>query len=284
MGVLKADLRSWTKVTLVGLSIFILGAFLDCVGSEKEPEGISDAPAANYDNWKQYSYQRVRLLYPPDHPHADKMYNLTRGYISAIKRDCNLLEIPTPTDTLIVYHYTGYGQGREMTGRPYPFVVGDTIHFWMPAPLGATLMQWLLPRWIAKEPRYQFLKNGLISLVDDSKRDYHDIVQRYVDSAVFIPLTDLAVDTAMDIDKERYQSGEGASFIDFMLYTYGMPALHALYLAESSFDITVQGLFKISADSLETEWLDYVYRVNRGEIPPRKQMPWSVQPDESGGQ
>lgn len=284
MGILRTNRDKLAKALILGLVVAISGWIIGCSGSDESSDTTPGDSMAEYKDWKQYTYQRVRLMYPPDHPHADKMGNITRGYISAIKRDCALLEIPVPRDTLKVFFYNDVEQGRKMTGREYSFVVGDTIHMWMPTPLGAPLMQWILPFWIAKVPQYQFLQNGLISLVDDSKRDYHAMVQGYVDSAIFIGLSDLAVDTTADVNLERYQSGEAASFIDFMLYTYGMPALHALYLAESPFDMTVQGILKINTDSLQAEWVDYIYRVNRGETPPRKIMPWSTQPADSIGQ
>jgi len=93
---------------------------------------------------------------------------------------------------------------------------------------------------------------------------------------LFIPLLELAVDTIVNSDLERYQSGEAASFVDFLLYSYGMPVLRMLYLADSPIELVVPGQLMITVDSLQTEWLTYINQVLRGEIPPRKEMPWST--------
>jgi hypothetical protein len=223
-----------------------------------------------YDNWESTTFRNIRIRYPADHIHADGMAELIRGYPGAIIRDCRLLEIPVPTETLTVLYHTGVGQGEEWTGTLYPFVVDSTIYFWLPSFLGPTIAHYLLPKWIAKEPRYQFLKHGLISLLDESRQNYHEFTASFLDTAGFMPLVELAVDTTVDSNKERLQSAEGASFVDFVLYTYGQPLLRELYYAQQPIELMVPSLIGISVDSLQAEWLNYVEIVNRGEIPPRK--------------
>ena len=257
----------------LGLVLAAVGA-LWCGCSSKSGQKGTELDE-RYKDWLTVSAENVVIRYPADHQFASQMGELARGYVSALRRDCRLLEIPVPRDTLTVYFYKDYQQGREMTGQNYPFATKHTILFWQPARVGASLMRYLLPRWSDKEPQYKFLKHGLIALLDDSGRNYHQMTRTFQDSSMFIGLVDLSKDSTVDSDIERYQSAEGASFVDFILYTYGMPALKALYLAGSPIELISKGVLRTDVDSLQAKWLRYVDLVVAGQQPPREKMPWS---------
>ena len=211
-----------------------------------------------YRDWKIYTYQNVKIIYPPGHVLEGKFQDVAKNYVAALKRDCRFFEIDVPKDTLVIYYYTGYGQGREMTGRQYPFADSVAIHFWLPSFPGPTLMQWLLPKWQHVQPKYPFLKHGLIALMDYSGQDYHRSTQRYLEEEKFISLRELAVDTTVNSDVERHQSAEAASFVDFLAYYFGVQGLDILYRAQVPFETAVEGVFMMPVDSLESLWLDFV--------------------------
>jgi len=262
---------------LIILAAMLLGLLLAC---SNEPEGgTSGGLDPRYADWKTITYRNIRVRYPEGHLFEDRMLDFARGYPGVIERDCRLLEIPVPTETLTVLYHTGVLQGREWTGRQYPFVEDSTIYFWMPSFLGPTLMEYLMAKWVSIEPRYQFLKHGLYSLADYSGQNYHEFTQSFLDTAGFIPLVELSTDTLVNSNKERIQSAEGASFVDFILYTYGQPVLNALYRADAPIDEVIPTMLNITADSLQAEWLDYVWTIMAGETPRRKKMPWSEPPD-----
>lgn len=236
-------------VIALGLSLFY------CSQQKQESEKpLSD----EYQDWKTFTYKNVKIIYPPGHQLIDSFHDMAKGYLDALERNCRFLEIDVPQETLVVYYYTGFRQGREMTGREYPFADKDAIHFWLPSFYGPSLMQYILPRWHNVEPKYQFLKHGLIALFDYSGQNWHQATQGYLDNGKFIPLKELAVDMTVNSDTERHQSALGASFVDFLVYYFGIDGLNLLYRAQAPFETAVQGIFMMPVDSLEGLWLDFV--------------------------
>ncbi len=243
------------KLTL--LSTILVALVLVSCGKEKH-ETAPPVVKGPYDNWKTYTYQNVRIVYPADHPQKDNLHDMAVSYVASINRDCQFLHIPVPVDTTVVIFYTGPGQGREMTPRHYPFAEGDTVYFWLPSYFGVTIMQWLIPKWQKEPPSFAFLRHGLLSLLDNSGQNYHVVTDGYLQNKSFIPLDSLAKDTTTNSDTERLQSGEAASFVDFIVYTYGIDQLDQLWLSKTSFDSSVVSLFNMSVDSLQTQWLGLV--------------------------
>ena len=226
--------------------------------------------------WLTYTYENIKILYPPGHLHAASMHDFAVWYNWALRQDCQFLQIRIPVDTLVVFYYTGHGQGNEMTGRYYPWADSNVIHFWLPSHKGPTLMQFLLPYWLDKEPQYQFLKHGMISLLDYSRNNYHELTWNYYQHDSLIPLVELARDTAIDSNKERYQSALSASFVDFLVIHYTMEGLRLMYRAETDWDMASQGILHAPSDTLQARWMTFVEQVVKGEWPPQ-------QPDGAAG-
>ena len=97
-----------------------------------------------------------------------------------------------------------------------------------------------------------------MALLDYSKRNYHKVTQSFIKDTSFIPLVKLAEDTIINSHVERYRSAIAASFVDFLVYYYGMGALEKLYTADDSFDVAVERIFSITPDSLQVLWLNLV--------------------------
>jgi hypothetical protein len=165
--------------------------------------------------------------------------------------------MPVPSETLEVFYYTGFGQGREMTGQEYPFATDTAIHFWLPSFPGVTLMQWLVLKWVPVDTRHQFLKHGLITLLDYSGWNYHFSTMIFVENDTFVTLADLAVDSATNSNTERFQSAEAASFVDFIATDFGVQHLEALYRDSTGFNDAVARIFGMPVDSLQRRWFDF---------------------------
>ncbi len=238
--------------------LLTLTVALSCLSCSKREENGRFPAGGKYRDWQTFSYRNVKIVYPPGYPSADKFPNVAANYVAGLTRDCRFFEIDVPDDTLVVYFYTGYGQGSEMTGREYPYADSTSIHFWLPSFPGTTLMQWLLPRWQNVEPEYPFLKHGLIALLDYSGQNYHTSTQRYIEQGEFIPLRELAVDTTINSDIERYQSAEAASFVDFVSYYFSIDGLTMLYQSRAPFETAIENIFMMPVDSLQGLWLDFV--------------------------
>ena len=255
-------LRYYSPI-VIGLILLIIIIITGCTEQKGDPRyQILEDP--KYEGWEFFTYENIKIFHQPDHLQEDNFSEVAQMYLRSIDKITEVLKMPAYTDTLIVVYYTGFGQGREMTGREYPFAEGGIIHFWLPSFLGPTLMQYVLPRWTPVEPKYPFLKHGLISLFDFSGQNYHNSTHVLIERGKFIPLKKLAVDTAIDSDTERYQSAEAASFIAYILAHHGLTMLREMYHSRLPFDELVRDYFNMPVDSLEQRWLDYVAQ----NIPP----------------
>jgi hypothetical protein len=226
-------------------------------GCEQKKESIYSN--AWYEGWQLHACDTVPVMifYPPSHPHADAINLRCSQYQTSVSQVCRLLDMTPPTDTLVVFYYTGYGQGRQMTQRMYPFLQDSIIHFWHPSYLGPTLMDWLLPHWVAEKPPHAFFWHGLRSLFDFSGQNYHWVTYERYYSDDFLGLEGLMSDTAIDSNKERFQSAEAASFCAYALARAGAAGLKRLYRSSMPADSMLRLEFNMSVDSVEREWIGF---------------------------
>lgn len=242
----------------------LIGAILTFAGcSSEQPESESAQAPDPYADWKTYTYNNFVIHYPEAHPREQYVAEMAQIFPALMRRDAQFLRIPAPTDTIHVYYYTGVGHGDEITGTIYPHVADSaTIHFWLPGNYGPLMAKLMILRWQNTEPRFEFLKHGLLALLDFTGVNYHEKTMTLIDLGKFIPLNELAADTSGDeyfeTEPEKIQAAEAASFVDFLVFRYGSDALNAMYRADAPFDQVVQGMFSISVDSLETLWLNFV--------------------------
>ncbi len=253
------------------VSLWFAGCGDDAPETTDAASPSSDAIAKSvdplkYKDWVSYSFKNIRIIYPPDHRFAENIPGMAAGYDFGVRADCNFLGIAVPTDTLTIYFYDHYAKAHTMTGHVFPFVYSDTIHFWYPNFYGVSLLDCLLPRWNSTEPTHRFLREGLRALLDYSGNNYHEITHMFLHDPEFadtgfVPLAEIAVDTTVDVYAERHQSSLSASFVDFVIYTYGMDKFKQFYDATDPFNRAVERTFDISVDSIETVWLHFVETV-----------------------
>jgi hypothetical protein len=99
-----------------------------------------------------------------------------------------------------------------------------------------------------------------------------------------LPLDSLAADTAITYQKWVLRSQQSASFVDFLIYMYGLPALKGLWTATSNWEEAVKGLLKVTPEELDREWVEFVEQVTAGERPEPKSMPWRETPPDTANQ
>lgn len=214
--------------------------------------------SANYVDWEAYTYKRIKILYPPDHPNKSNLANIAAGYDTGLRTDARFLGIRTPTDTLTVYFYADYTKAVEMTGKHIPFVYDRAIHYWYPNHFGPSLMEYILPFWYAGETKHKFLKHGMMALLDYTGRNYHEMTKSFEGDTMFIPLAELVTDKRTDVYSERRQSAEAASFVDFIAYYYGIEAVQQIWVSTDDFETTIKRILNVSVDELQEQWLDFV--------------------------
>jgi hypothetical protein len=246
------------------LIVALLAGIVALAGCGNKEEARKAAEAAKYKGWQYFTYGDVKIFHPPNHPLQPQFESLAQSYMRDMDEISRILGMETPKDTLIVYYYTGYGQGREMTGHEYPYYQDGIIYFWQPSFLGPTLVDRMLPYWVKGEPKYTFLKHGLRALFDYSGQNYHRTTLSYLSDTLFIPLGKLVSDTAINSNTERYQTAEAASFVAYILANYGASRLKTMYQSSLPFGEMTDQLFHMSIDSLQAAWLSFV----RASVPP----------------
>lgn len=250
--------RSLKVAVVVSVALAIWGLIISCDKKEDKQLNTKNVVDNRYANWKTVQFQNIKVVYPENHPQESTFVEMGQAYIYLQRKLHDLLGFPTITDTITVYYYTGYGQGRELTTQEYPFADSTAIHFWLPSFYGPPMMQYLLPRWAPDPPTNKFLKHGLISLFDLSGQKYHESTIGYINGKTFISLDSLARDTSTNSNLERYQSGEAASFCAFVIGQYGPQALKDLYICPQPFDVCVRQTLMTSVDTLQSLWLGFV--------------------------
>ena len=235
----------------------VINLLVSCSSNKKESSNVGDPflPDDRYESWLTYTYQDIKIYYPEGHPLENKLNEMVKIYRSIREQSCRFFRIDIPQDTLRIFFYTGFGQGTEMTGKEYPFGTTSAVHFWIPSYYGPPLIQYLLPKWQVQEPKYKFLKHGLIAMLDFSGHNWHFVTEKSIETGKFIPLEKLAYDTTVNSNTERDQSAEASSFIDFIVYNYGFDMFEQLYLTDKPFDQAISEIYGLPVDSIQTLWL-----------------------------
>ena len=210
-----------------------------------------------FKGWERYRYQNIVFIHPPNHLHQEKFEDFAKIFSTLARQTCVFLR-KEPADSIVIYFYSGVGYGMSVTQKDTPFSDGNVIHFWFPSFFGPPIVKHLLPKWYDGEPKHKFLKDGIIALLDGSSQNYHEYTLKFIDSGTFIPLLRLSDDTTVNVDAERYQSAEAASFVDFVVYAYGIKQLKDLYSSNGSFAIEVERVFKMPLPQLEERWILFV--------------------------
>lgn len=225
------------------------------------PEKLLPIDPATFDDWKVVRFENIKLLCPKDHAHAATVDGLARAIHRALNNACRFMSVNVPTDTIVVIYYTGPGHGKEITGMNYSLAIGDTLHYWPPNNLGVPVTKYVIPKWQNIQPRHDFLRQGLITLLDGSGKDYHKWTLTAFEENRFTPLSELAVDSTISADEGGQPVALSASFVDFVVYSYGIDGLSKLYRSHDDFDKAVEGSFGITTDSLQTQWITVLKQV-----------------------
>ena len=261
----------WTLAFVLAVTV----GFLAGCSSDKEPEPQSESagirfsggdtaaawepPKEPYKGWKTFTRDNVRVHYPADHPKADLLNDMVKTIGTLLRRDAQFFRMPVPVDTVEIYYYTGVGHGKGVTGTIYPHV-DSVIHQWLPGSYGPLVAGYMLQKWQPGEPKHEFLKHGVMRLLDFSGRNYHEWTIGLIGARKFVPLRELGVDTVFTIDTDLDRAAEAASFVDYVVFVHGIEALRTLYVSVDPFDAAVQGVFGMPVDSVEVRWLDVARR------------------------
>jgi hypothetical protein len=226
-----------------------------------EPDSLKEIDPQTFNGWKAVVYQNVRVMCPPTHAHAGQLDQMAQAIDMAMIHDCQFLRMNMPRDTLVVMYYTGPGQGKEVTGMNHSFALNDTLHHWPPNHLGTPIMKYLIPKWQPGPPGSHFLRNGLLTLLDNSGENYHERTVNNHRRGTLEHLSELAVNPYLEFDEECRQSAMAASFVDFVVFNFGVETFKRLWDSDGDFETAVNEEFNITVDSLHTLWVTMLEEV-----------------------
>ena len=255
---------------LVALSAFVIlliGNWLTACssgdsGQKAQTSAVKDSTLKEIDttayaDWETVTYKRIRFHYPVAHEQMGSFEDEATAFTKALDRCSQFFGVPEP-DIVDVYFYTGPGQCEEITGSVYPFVKDGVVHFTLPSFFGPPMAQLIIQKWAPGPPRFRFLREGAIALLDYSNQNYYQYTQDFVDHDSLIPLAALAVDTTVNSNKERYQSALGATFVDYFTLRYGIGAFRQLYTTQKPFGDAIEQLTGRTVDRVQKDWLRFV--------------------------
>ena len=212
-------------------------------------------PAGFYDSWETARYENIKIIYPADHMFADKMSEYALLYKTVLRRNSQFFKLSEPTNEIVMFYYTGFGQGQDLGNSEFPTVRGDTIYYWSGNRFGITAAMHALNRWTKIKSKHDLLNHGLMRLLDASGRNYHEMTLAFIDSSNFKSLDSLVVDERINFLSEAKQTAEVASFIDYFVFRYGIDNFRLLYESQIRFDSTIQIICKKDLDALEKDWI-----------------------------
>ena len=273
-----------TKKLLLFALIIIVGCSGDQKQQMKEPEltdlnqkpvetikfgqFLSDTTHVNtppefYDSWENVYYDNIKLIYPDYHPLKNKMQEFAQVFKTIIRRNSEIFRLPEPTDSIVIFYYTGFGQGQELSNSEFPTVRGDTIYYWTGIKLGIPVAKLVLNRWTKVKSQFEFLNQGILRLMDASGRDYHSMTLDFIDSSKFLTFDSLLADEHINVYAEAYQTAEAASFIDYFIFKYGIDNFKLLYESKVSFNDAVQTICNMNSKALENDWISVIRQAVR---------------------
>ncbi len=246
------------NILLIGVLLTISACSSD---TETQKTEIDSTKASVYESWETAQYQNIKVVFPPGHLFTAQMTDNAKLYKTVLRRNAQFFRLPEPTDTIVMFYFTGFGQGQEITQSEFPSINGDTVYYWSGNTFGIPSAMYMLHKWTNVEPKYKFLYHGIMRLLDASGRDYHSMTFTFIDSNKFMPLAELITNERTDYNWEAYQSAEAASFIDYFVFKYGIDNFKLLYESQLPFDSTVQSITKLNTKYLQKDWLKVISQV-----------------------
>lgn len=257
------------RSSLVGIALVLALALLIPCGcgkddGEEEPqetemESAAEQTTANAVNreyfagWLKHASRGFELRYPQ----IEEIHNRIEG----IGHKCDTIAMfnamffqTRPPEPIYMMIFPNRLEAEELYGRSVPFASGDTIVYELFAPLGIAVTEMMIERVKPGGSKYDFVNEGLPTLLDFSGQNYHQVALNKIESGEIIPMADL-------VDNDKYRKlpkqlrrEQAASFLGYLSYSYGPKPIVALIRQ----DISVDGILRLNAKlnlaSLEQSW------------------------------
>jgi len=219
--------------------------------------GEKEEPLPQYEGWGKYSYRHFVFHYPEGSYWGRNIERLSNAYEKYLQENCHFLGIPLPEDTIHFYVHNNIEQLTELTGRTEAFHTKNQIHWDRIPPFGTPLARYLVDNMGVRKTDFDFLYDGLVTLRDYSGSDYHHNAASLLELQRFIPLDSLIDNEAYSRQEKRHREWEGASFVAFITYNFGINRFMMLWQSTGSFETAIQELFGVDMKTFEEKWIEF---------------------------
>ncbi len=185
------------------------------------------------------------------------MPDFAQRFAAARRLSSDRLGLEPIDDTMIVFLLTGPGQSQELLATFYPFARTEAVYFWQPSFIGPPVIDWLLAKHDLSQSDHAWIRHGIRAWLDWSGQNYHEAVERFAAADSLLSLVQLDADTAVDSDRERYQSAHAASFVEWMVGAFGAPAVFTVYQSKEPFAQTFLATTGIGLVRAEAAWATF---------------------------
>ncbi|HDS00715.1 MAG TPA: hypothetical protein ENO22_06535 [candidate division Zixibacteria bacterium] len=232
---------------------------------EQQRPKFTDAGLADpgYEGWKQYFDEFVIVYFPPDSALQERVPAIATTIKRVVMENAYRLHVRPPTP-FVFYLYNNTTEVEQLTDCSNTCVRGNVIHYMTLTPLGQPIMIRLLPEFDPDGTPYKFVYEGIVTLLDYSRRNY---VQRaYIDlynGELPSMATLLENDEYMAVDSAtRVQAA--ASFLQYLTQPPWAPdSVLSLYKSDKAPDQALLDIFGRTPQDLEEGWHEYL-RENSG--------------------
>ncbi len=250
----------YKKVLLtISLAILILIPLIitGCSGEEKTEENTENQ-LPEYPNWTTYTYRSFVYHFRRDASWRDKMDQLSGAFENALKQDCGFFNKPAPAEPIHVFIYNTPDEAKTLIGKPLPYVTDNQIHWErITVAYGAGIMMYLLEYWGMDDPKYIFMKEGMIALRDYSRRDYHEQTGRFINEGFYLPLDTLINNDVYLQHESQLRSWEAASLVAFMTLNFGVDNFLKIWDSDKPFAESIREYARIDLHQFEHLWNQY---------------------------
>jgi hypothetical protein len=235
-----------TVILVISLSVMI-----SCGKEESKTEDFV------YEGWSDYTYGHFQYHYSPGSRYANEMNNLATHYERFLKELCEMLSVPIPEEKIEFYIYMPGREAKDITGRDTPFSNDTEIHWSGKYPYGYELAKFLLRKKGIEPGKFHAISDGVPHVLDFSGINYHDKMNRLVNSNQNVGLLDLGNNEVYDTLMFAIKRTESASLAGFIMYNYGIDRLLMLWQSKTDWKESIETIFQLSVDVFEKGWLEF---------------------------
>lgn len=258
-------IRNKSLLLAGGLALALL--LWGCGSDDEQPETASTPQQqgsiemnVNFD-WELLEGQFVQFYYQP----VDSIREKAPALLSKTEEMYSNITFKLQNhgiDTLYFFCFADLRDLLAATGLNYTTVRGDSIFYGYGPVYGKQLTQYVMKE--IGEPRYLFMKEGLPTALDYSRRNFHDLTYERVQQDEFFGVDKLTDNVSFAELPPEQRVIEAASLCTFLLTQWGpvnfqqYSEFRHVYDSQDDFATAAETYFGATPQEIEERWLEYL--------------------------